>query len=81
MFGTLAAFMFIYYIIAFAVQGFSSMGMIALYKSNVMLGVAAATLSSGVLMVLMSAFLYALYDEVRAAKEGEGSNGLAAIFS
>ena len=80
-FGTLVAFMFIYYIIAFAVQGFSSMGMIALYKSNIVLGVVAATLSSAVLSVLMTAFLFALYQEVRATQEGEGSSGLAEIFS
>jgi hypothetical protein len=68
-FGTLLVFGILYFIMAFAVQGFSTTGMLSLYQSGT------------VLSVLLTSFLVSLYREVRLVKEGQGPRGLADVFS
>jgi hypothetical protein len=74
-------FLVIYIFVTFAFQGFSTMGMLNLYKSNMFLGTAVALVMSTVLSLLMTSFLAALYREVTLVKEGGGSSSLAEIFS
>jgi hypothetical protein len=80
-FGTILVFLVIYIFVTFAFQGFSTMGMLNLYKSNMFLGTAVALVMSTVLSLLMTSFLAALYREVTLVKEGGGSSSLAEIFS
>lgn len=80
-FGTLLVFGILYFILAFAVQGFSTTGMLSLYQSNFALAMVIGVISSTILSVLLTSFLVSLYSEVRLVKEGQGPRGLAEVFS
>lgn len=80
-FGALLLFVIVYFVIAYGVQGFSSTGMLSLYKSNVVAAIVIGTFSSSVLNILMSAFLAGLYGEVLESKEGGSHNQLAEVFA
>lgn len=80
-FGALLLFLIVYLIIASALQGFSQMGMLNLYKSSIGAAMAVTLLSSSLLGIVMSAFLAGLYGEVLEAKEGGSQNQLAEVFA
>ena len=80
-FGTLALFWVIYTATNSALQSFLSLGLVAL-KDQIVLGfVIVWQVTSTVLTVLLSAFLFSLYQELRNAKEGGGEATLAEIFA
>ena len=80
-FGALLLFVIVYFVIAYGVQGFSSTGMLSLYKSNVMAAMVIGMFSSSVLSILTSAFLAGLYGEVLESKEGGSHSQLAEVFA
>ena len=80
-FGALLLFVIVYLVIAYGVQGFSSTGMLSLYKSNMVAATIIGLLSSSVLSILTSAFLAGLYGEVLESKEGGSHSKLAEVFA
>lgn len=80
-FGALLLFLIVYLVIASALQGFSQVGMLNLYKSNMTGAIAVGLISSSLLGILLNAFLAGLYGEVLAAKEGGSRNELAEVFA
>ena len=80
-FGALLLFVIVYLVIAYGVQGFSSTGMLSLYRSNMTAAMVIGTLSSSVLSIMTSAFLAGLYGEVLESKEGGSQSQLAEVFA
>jgi hypothetical protein len=80
-FGTLVIFGIIYWVIAFAVQGFSAGGALMMYKSNITAAVAIGVVSTTLMTVLTSSLLVALYRELIGVKEGGDNVELAGIFA
>lgn len=80
-FGALLLFLIVYLVIASALQGFSQMGMLSLYKSNMTGAIVASLVSTSLLGILTNAFLAGLYGEVLEAKEGGSQNDLAEVFA
>ena len=80
-FGTLLLFALGLAFISTAFQGFSTTGLMQLYQTNIILASLVGVLLFAVQTALLSAFLYALYNEVRLVNEGRAPDSLAEIFS
>lgn len=80
-FGTLLIFLIVFVIVSFAAQGFSSTGMLMMYKNNFPLALGVGVISNTIITLLLTSFLVSLYKELRTTKEGTGQSGLAEIFS
>ena len=80
-FGTLLLFGLGLVFISTAFQGFSTTGLMQLYQTNFMLASLVGVLLFAVQTALLSAFLYALYNEVRLVNEGKAPESLAEIFA
>jgi uncharacterized membrane protein len=80
-FGTLLLFGLGLGFISTAFQGFSTAGLMQLYQTNIVLASLVGVLLFAVQTALLSAFLYALYAEVRLVNEGKAPESLAEIFA
>jgi hypothetical protein len=80
-FGTLLLFGLGLAFISTAFQGFSTTGLLQLYQTNIILASLVGVLLFAVQTAMLSAFLYALYNEVRLVNEGKAPESLAEIFA
>jgi hypothetical protein len=80
-FGCLFLFSIAYFMLAFGMIGFRINGMMSLYQSSPLLGMAVSTLLSTISGLFMNSFLAALYRETVLVKEGGDTRELAEIFA